>query len=273
MVQRRAPAAQDDANTQQNLAIVRARVQALADELRRAEGKLEARLDAVIGAQRDVLDGARAAWFAIKKTTGADPLAQQSALTGLADRERGVVAEVGVISDLAADEIDQIAKKAEDKREEDEKSRMVQLKSVDIYLTDARQKIAQARRKLQELAAEDGVARAEAALAALKRAREQLLDPVQVLRGVGQDQLELLRETSLASGEPAVGLAGKADPKGLPAWLAPAALAEREGGLHDRIEEVRARLSAAMVAPAAPDAQPIPSARSCSIACGSRCPR
>ena len=226
----------DDADAKANLAIMRVRVQALADELRRGEGKLEARIDAAIRDQRGVLDGIRAAWLEVKRAGGADPLAQQAALTALADRERIIVAEVGAISDVAADEIDAIGKKPDDQRDDQEKVRVVQLKNVDLYLLESRGRIADARRKLQELAADDALAKAEAALAALKRAREQLLDPIAVLRGIAQDEVALLQDTLRrerdTSDEPE------------PAWLAPAALAERQGSYADRLAEVRARLEA-----------------------------
>jgi hypothetical protein len=240
----------DDASTQANLAIIRARVQAIGDELRKEEGKLEARLDTLIGEERSVLDDAREAWLAIKTAGGTDPLAQQGTLTHLADRERGIVAEAGVITDLAADEIDTIGKKPEDKRTDEEKVRVLQLKNVDLYLIDGRARIADARRKLQELAAEEGVAKAEAALVALKRAREQLLDPITVLKGIGQDELELLKETAQANAatgalELGAGSAA-APPQGpLPGWLQPISIAGRQAGVHDRLEEVRQRLTAA----------------------------
>ena len=124
----------DDADTRTNLGIVRARVQAIGDQLRKGEGKLEARLDRLIGEQRGVLDEARGAWLAIKQSTGTDPLAQQATLTHLADTERGISAEAGVVGDLAADEIDAIGKKPEDKRSDEEKVRVVQLKNLDLYL-------------------------------------------------------------------------------------------------------------------------------------------
>ncbi|MEO8703441.1 MAG: hypothetical protein ABI867_25565 [Kofleriaceae bacterium] len=236
----------DDPATVTNLAIVRARVQSLTDELRKNESKLEARLDQIINEQRGVLDEARDAWFGVKKTGGSDPLAQQAPLTHLADRERGVVAEAGVISDLAVDEIDGIAKKPEDKRSDDEKVRMVQLKGVDVYLQEARSKIAEARRKLQELSAEPGVTAAEAALVALKRAREHLLDPITVLRGVAQDQLALIQDTIY--GGAGAALTGK-DTGPVPGWLAPGPLAERQAGLRDRVEEVKLQLTTALMAP------------------------
>ncbi|MFN0246580.1 MAG: hypothetical protein ACKV2T_06705 [Kofleriaceae bacterium] len=243
----------DDKDTQANLAIVRARVQSISDELREAEGKLEARLDKLIEEQRDVLDGARGAWFEIKQSGGADPLAQQTNLTHLADRERGIVAETGVLQDISGDEIDTIGKKPEDKRTDEERVRLIQLKNLDLYLLDARNAIADARRKLQELAAEDGVVRAEAALVALKRGREQLLDPITVMRNVAQDQTGVLRETMVAAasdGSLQIHVEQQLPPPDqMPGWLAPAAIAHRQNGLRDRIEEVRARLEAATSQP------------------------
>jgi hypothetical protein len=243
----------DDPDATANLAIVQARAQALADELRRGEGKLEARLDALLKGQRDVLEGARKAWAMIKERGGADPLAGKEALIKLADTERGLVAEAGVIGDLASDEIDQIGKKAEDKRTQQEQIRVVQLKNLDLYLIEGRSRIAEARRKLQELAAEAGVERAEAALVALKRAREQLLDPITVLKELGREQGDALRDThEAASGAAATTtLAPAVTAEKAPAvavWLSPTALAERQGGLRDRLEEVRARLAAAVEA-------------------------
>ncbi|HTL37442.1 MAG TPA: hypothetical protein VL326_30115 [Kofleriaceae bacterium] len=241
----------DDADTKANLAIVRARAQSLADELRKGEGKLEARLDAVIADQRSVLDESRGAWIAIKQAGGTDPLAQQSTLTHLADKERGIVAEAGVIGDLADSEIDEIAKKTEDKRTDEEKVRLIVLKNLDVYLGEARGKIAEARRKLQDLAAEDAVDRAEAALVALKRAREQLLDPIKVLSEIAQDEMQLLQETS-AVAEVESGKLTAAKPGEtpiIPSWMNGPALALRQLGMHSRLEEVRARLAAAVEGP------------------------
>src|SRR3569623_1883844 len=177
----------------------------------------------------------------------ADQLAQQGTLTHLADLERGIVAEVGVISDLASDEIDSIGKKAEDKRTDEEKSRVVQLKNVDLYLIEARARIAEARRKLQDLAAEDSVGRAEAALVALKRAREQLLQPIDALREVAGDEVQLFQETAAvgqASGGKLAGSAAEPAPV-IPAWMEPPVLGDRQGGLRDRVEEERTRVQAA----------------------------
>ncbi len=237
-----------DADAKANLGIARARAQALTDELARGEGKLEARLDNLIKEQRTVLDDARSAWVAIKQSGGRDPLAQQAPLTKLADQERSVVAEAGVISDLAADEIDSVGKKPADKRDPKDAARLVQLKNLDVYILDSRTKVGEARRKLQDLDAEQGVAKAERALETLKRAREQLLDPITVLKAVAQDELQLVQEThAVATVEaPKLDVAGATpEPKQLiPAWLEPPALADRQTGFRDRVEEIRSRLAA-----------------------------
>ncbi len=125
---------------------------------------------------------------------------------------------------------------------------MVQLKNLDLYLLDGRARIAEARRKFQELAAEDGTARAEAALAALKRAREQLLDPITVLGEVAQDEAQMIRRRCSARrkrtgsrGRKRRGISagGRMSRRGSrrPRW--PSARTAR-----DRLEEVRARLAA-----------------------------
>ena len=249
-----------DPDTLANLATANARLKSLTDELRRAEGKLEARLDAAIAEQRQIVDGTRAAWASVKETGGKDPLAQRSTYSQLADKERGIVAEAGVLEDLAGDEIDSIGKKPEDKRTPEEKARIVQLKNLDFYVGEARTRIADTRRKLQQLAAEDAVGRADAALAALKRAREQLLDPITVLRDAGADELVLARETAAVAGATTkrldVGSASAPPPVEIPAWLVPSALLERQTAIRERVDEVRARLAAAAQAPKSDAKQP-----------------
>src|SRR5262249_62056409 len=144
---------------------------------------------------------------------------------------RGVVAEVGAISDLAADEIDAIGKKPEDQRTEQEKVRVIQLRGLDVCLLEGRARIAEARRKLQELATEDALGRAEAAMVALKRAREQLLDPITVMRHIARDELELVQDTVSAGGGRGFPLDPKGPgPEGVPPRARPAATGEGPGG-------------------------------------------
>ncbi|HEY0190243.1 MAG TPA: hypothetical protein VGC42_03925, partial [Kofleriaceae bacterium] len=242
----------DDADAKANLAVMLARRQAITDELAKAGGKLEARLDQLIAAQRSVLEGARGAWQAIKQGGGSDPLAQQPVLGGLADRERGLGADAGVIGDLAADEIDQIGKKPDDKRTDEEKVRIMQLKALDLYLIQGRTRLGEARTKLQALITDEAIDRAEAAMVAFKRAREQLLDPIAVIRRVAQDEVEVLRDSSASATadlKTITAIAPDAPQPQVSAWITPAAIAQRQLGIRDRLQEVRERLTAATEAP------------------------
>ena len=229
---------------------MRARAAALADEINRGQGKLEARLDAVIDLQRKLLDEARRAWAAIKQAGGADPLAQSTTLGKLADDERGIVAEAGVIGDLASDEIDSIGKKPEDKRTQEETVRVVQLKNLDIYLLDGRGKIAEARRKLQDFDAENGVvARRGRARRAQARARAAARSDHRHARGRAR--------RARADAADRRGRAGRSASRRRWRWARPRSRRrssrhgssrprsrDRQGTLHDRLDEVRARLQA-----------------------------
>ena len=121
------------------------------------------------------------------------PLAAE--LTSLADRERVLLTDAGVVGDMAGAEIDGIGAKPDDQRTDEEKTRLVQLQNLDQYLQDGRARLGEARRKLQDRSADLALDRADAALEALKRARDQLLDPITVLRGVGTDQLAAMQQT------------------------------------------------------------------------------
>jgi hypothetical protein len=242
---------QDDADARSNLAIALARAQALADEVNQGKNGLEPRLDKVIEEQREIRDGARGLWAAIQAAAaGADPLGQQGAYEALATRERALLAEAGVIGDLAGAEIAAIGAKAEEERSDEEKVRIVQLQNLDIYLQGARTAMGDARRQLQTLQGDAAHRRSEAALEQLKRAREQLLDPIAVLQTVAQDEVTLRQHTeALAAIEGRATLAADAAaklPAAAPAWLTGETLAERQVALRDRTGEVAARLRAAV---------------------------
>src|SRR5262249_19671518 len=152
-------------------------------------------------------------------------------------------------SDMAGDEISAIGAKPDDKRSDEEKARLVQLQNLDLYLQKARTAQSDARRQLHGQDGDDARKSTEAALEGLKRAREQLIDPITVLGGIGRDQLELAQATARAaqSDHAAHRLDRALGPNAsapLPASQRPAVLGERQGDLRDRVDEVVARLAA-----------------------------
>src|SRR5262249_27205342 len=70
---------------------------------------------------------------------------------------------------------------------------------------------------------------------------------ITVLREVAQEQLVLMQET--------YGVA-EAPPDQIPSWFSGPALAQRQSGLRERVEEVRARLAAASESPLPAGAKP-----------------
>ncbi len=242
---RLAPETDEDARV--NLEVVLRRIQQLADQLNRGNG-LEARLDRIIDDQRGLRDSVRGLHAAIEaEGAGAEPIGFQREFEELATLERTLLAEAGSIGDLAAEERALIETRDEAERTEEERIRALQLDALNAWLQQARQSLSDARRRLRRLEAERAHERAEGALAELKRAREQLLDPVTVLRRVAQDQTLLLSHSQalalLASGN--LRLDAEDGPAAVPPpWLDAEHLGNRQDDVSARTGEVLARFGA-----------------------------
>jgi len=238
-----------DVDARANLERVEARILALVDEAARGDDSLDKRLDRAIATERGLRDAARALW-ADQAAAGGDPLAGKDAFEAAATQQRTLGAETGAIADLAGDEITAIGGKKEAERTDEEKVRLVQLQNVDLYIEDARKEMTDARRNLHELQGELAHQRTAAALESLKRAREQLLDPIAVLQGVAGDEVQLGGYlgalTELAK-------PGQARTE-IPAWLTAKELGGEQIDLRARLEEVKARLEAALQPPEPPQA-------------------
>ena len=220
---RLAPAQDDDARI--NLELISRRVLALADQLNQG-GRLEARLDRLIDDQRSVRDAVRRLLADIDSAgAGAEPLGFGTEFEGLASRQRMLAADVGDSIDLAAEERIFIEQTPAEERTREQHSRAYRLQRVSDYLERARQSLSDARRRLRRLEGERGHRRADAALAQMKRAREQLFDPIRVLQAVARDETELLLHTSALAAFANASLQREEAP---PAWLTAQHLGERQ---------------------------------------------
>ena len=241
---RLAPADDDDARI--NLELVSRRILALADQLNQGN-RLEARLDRLIDDQRGVRDEVRRLLVDIAAEQAAtEPLGFADTFHALASRERTLMAEVGDCIDLAAEERLFIEQTPEAERTPEQLGRAHQLQALADYLERARQSLSDSRRRLRRLEGERGHRRTDAALAELKRAREQLLDPVRVLQAALRDELELLSHTTA--------LAAYRDDtlqldETLPAWLTEQHLSDRQEDVAARSGGVLSRFEAAAAAP------------------------
>ena len=238
---RLAPPDDDDARI--NLELVSQRILELADQLNEGD-RLEARLDRLIDDQRGLRDAVRRLLAEVEaEGAGTEPIGFKNDFDGLASRERRLMAEVGEGIDRAVEERLYIERVPDEQRTPEQRGRAYQLAGVTDYLERARQSLSDARRLLRRLAGERAHRRADAALAEMKRAREQLLDPVAVLKAVVRDEMALVDHTRAltAFGE---GVRLDAAP---PPWLTPAHLADRQedaavrtGGVLGRFEAVAA---------------------------------
>ena len=250
---RLAPPGDDDARV--NLELISRRIAQLADQMNEGD-KLERRLDRLIDDQRGVRDQIRQLLGVVSEQgASAEPLGFKTEFEALASRQRMLIAEVGDSIDLASEERLFIEQTPAEQRTAEQQSRAHRLGAVTSFLERARQSSSDARRRLRRLQGEGAHRRVDAALAELKRAREQLRDPVAVLNAVARDEGELILHTAT--------LAALLDEAGAlqdapPAWLTAKHLADRQedaaaraGGVLDIFEAMS--LAAAESGPDADD--------------------
>ena len=250
---RLAPPGDDDARV--NLELVSRRIGQLADQMNEGD-KLERRLDRLIDDQRGVRDQIRQLLGAVSEQgASAEPLGFKTEFEALASRQRMLIAEVGDGIDLATEERLFIEQTPAEQRTPEQQSRAHRLGGVTSFLERARQSSSDARRRLRRLQGEGAHRRVDAALAELKRAREQLRDPVAVLNAVARDEGELILHTAALAA--LLGDAGALQ-GAPPAWLTTKHLGDRQedaaaraGGVLDIFEAMS--LAATETTPEADD--------------------
>lgn len=242
----------DDGDARANLEVVLRRIQALADRANQGKDGLEARLDRLIEDERALRDDIRGLLARLDAAgPGTEPLAFQDAFRAIAAWQRVLLGEAGAALALAGAEVDKLEAKPEAERTDEEKVRAIQLGWLAAHLERARQRMTDARATLHRLRAEAAHRRADAALADLKRAREQLRDPVAILRGCLGDELVIVEGAgALAAAGQAALLAAPEAVTRTPTWLTADWLAERQVDVRERTGEIAARLRAGVEKPA-----------------------
>ena len=241
-------AADNDDDARVNLELVQRRIQQLADQLNRGRG-LEQRLERTIDDQRDLRDRMR-------RLLGDDPAdapGSGSEFASLASHARMLLADAGDIADLAGEERALLDSLDEAERTPEQTVRAIQLAGLESYVHRARQSISDSRRRLRRNEGERAHRRADAALAELKRAYEQLMHPVTVLKAVAGDELALAADTNALAGFAAEGVrlnAGdEADAAQPPAWLTTDHLSDRQEDALVRSVEMLERFESAAATP------------------------
>ncbi|MCP4003627.1 MAG: VWA domain-containing protein [bacterium] len=238
----------EDVEARKSLEVVLKRVLVLADSLRDPEDKkLENLLDALIVAQRETVGLLRG----LLERAQADPElvsgdALRSAFRTLSATQRQTLSDGDALADRADEERAALAEKPQEELAAEEGIRLAQLEQLMHYLLRGRERMGQARRELRQKRAERAYRRGAAALTELKRARDQLDDPLAVLDAVIRDAAELAAYTqTLLSLQSATGLSeDPSAPRETPAWLTQRYLLESQQGVGLRTRELHSRLSA-----------------------------
>ena len=233
-----------------NLEILLQRMLLLSDALAaKTPPDIARRLDTLIESQRAVTREIRGAtgWF--EENPALDEAAR-TRFRGVAVAERTVLTDTGLLAKTVGDELSSLQQKPENERTPEEAMQIASLEGVLHYLHRSRERIGQARVQLRRRQAGRAHRRAVAGLFELKRAREQLLGPVELIEGLIRDNGELTEETALL-------LSGTVDfappshspsqaPTPVPSWLDLEYLEEAARTLTERTSELNAKFSAGL---------------------------
>ena len=245
----------DDAEARHNLEVVLQRTLLLADLLAKSsEGSLEGKLQELTSRQRDVV--ARSA--ALLEQLGAE------SETHAHDGFRGEFRDLSTAQRTVLSDADQLAAEVGQERDASEKEitgegstpeqsmRVVELGNVLHYLHRARERMGQTRRQFRQRQGERGYRRASAALVELKRALEQLRDPISILDTLVRDETAVVASTSVlaVSRAPPPELEEPPEP---PRWLTVDSLLDAQTSVAERTDELDRRLRAGLESPVQAD--------------------
>ncbi|MBY0400860.1 VWA domain-containing protein, partial [Myxococcota bacterium] len=251
----------DEDDPRHNLDVALRRALILADEIaRKSRRDIEGELDQLIESQRGrVAESAILLEAAVRagELAAADTL--RDAFDAAATATRELSADAEGLAERVADEKAIAEAKPEAERKPEDALRAASLEGVLAYLDQGIERMGQTRRQLRQRSAERAYRRGAEALDLLKRARDQLRDPVEQLGVLVGEVGEVARAASaLAAG----GIAGEAAAGGgdgsagngksgasggtsLPAFLTPESVGAETAAVAARVDELAGRFEVA----------------------------
>lgn len=245
-----------DDEARSNLEITLGRIQALEDQLANAdETPLLDRIVALLERQRDF---SMTLAETMEAAAGDDSPSAIEALRPrfrmLASDELDILSEAHETAEFGQREADALAARDREELEPSEAARSIQLEGALQLLHQARERLGQTRSRLRILEAEPAWRRSVAAIDVLKRARDQLLDPVTILDGLVSDSSELMGLTGALQALRSDSYEGPERP-----WLSAKFLNENATALSERTQALSAGFKAAVEQVAEQDAAGAPS--------------
>ena len=230
-----------------NLDVVLHRALILADSLaQRDPSDWAAALEALASQQRSLMAELAGTLEQVGEEESPDAIeGLRREFRGLAATQRTLLSDAEGLAGRVGAERDALQAKAEEERAPEEAIRLVQLENLLYYLHRARERMGHARRQLRQRQAERAYRRASAALAELRRAQDQLRNPVEVLDRVIQQGTETARNSARLAASRGVlpGLDASVEP---PRWLTLDYLTEQQQSVEERTRELHARLAAGL---------------------------
>ncbi len=237
----------DAPDARHNLEVVLLRVLQLRDQLFKQDDKdLAAQLDALITNQRQTISNLRSLVEQIAASDDpniADKFRSQ--FQRLAVDQRVALSDLQDVVEKAAGELETLENKPESERSAEENIRMAQLAGLLGYLNQGNQRLGQSRSQLRRRQAARGFRRAAAGLNQLKRARDQLRGPLEILDGMLADARATAQQTALKSLDNQI-VAADQGSLNVPSWIDQDYLVDSQADLTQRSEELTTRLAAGL---------------------------
>jgi len=232
----------EDDDARHNLEVVLNRALLLADAMaKRGNENLSERLEKLATDQRVAAGGVAAL---LERVSGEEGPHVSESLRALfreaANSQRTLLSDADELAKRFGEELEGISATPEEERAPEDQMRTVQLDNVMHYMHRARERMGQARQQLRRREAPRAYRRSSSALAELKRAQDQLKDPLAVLDRVIENATEIATYT--AGYAAATGQLLTTGAPSLPKWLTPEYLFEEQATTAERAAELHLRL-------------------------------
>lgn len=215
----------------------------------------ERQLDALIAAQREIRESARALSQQIAGTSAErDPISFQNDFRSIARMQREAMTAGNLAAENIANAKALIESKTEEARTQEEAYRKFQFEAVIPLLDQARQYMGSARRQMRDMSMNEALRQTNKAFYALKQAREQLDDPLRILGHISEDEQNFVRlaEANAVFKSPERLAEYRAKTQNseasLPPWLNEALLSDTQQDVLERTKRVASFLEAVVSA-------------------------
>ena len=228
-----------------NLELVMRRALELADSLaKQDQGDIAAQLDQLVGRQRELIGttGQLVERLAAEGAAPPDAEIYRRDFRGLATNERQILSDLQRLAEQVAEELDSITKMEKEELTQEQRVRGGQLQGVANYLARGTQRIGQARSQMRRRDDQRAFRRATRGLDELKRARDMLRPPNEILKRLVTDTKSLYAQTKVVADT-----SNSDDPQASarrPKWLTRELLVDSQQSLTERSAELTEQFKA-----------------------------